>query len=90
LGIAVASISLLNAPHDAIFYISQMNTGFIGGVTKFAIAFPLTYHTLAGFRHLVWDYKGTGLSSLDLVNKTGMVIVGASALISLVLAFLSF
>lgn len=23
---------------------------------KFAISFPLVYHTLGGFRHMYWDY----------------------------------
>jgi len=77
----------LLAPHDMIYYISSMNTGLTGGLVRFGIAFPLTYHTLAGIRHLVWDFKGTGLSSLELVNRSGMVIIGASAIISVILAF---
>eukprot|EP00854_Cymbomonas_tetramitiformis_P027091 gene27091-33325_t len=32
-------------------------------VAKFAVAFPVVYHTLGGFRHLVWDYTVAGFSN---------------------------
>ena len=46
---------------------------------KVILAFPLTYHTLTGIRHMIWD-TGKGLQ-LPILYKSGYTI--------LVLAFLS-
>lgn len=52
--------------------------------TKLALAFPFVFHTLGGFRHIVWDKTTSGIdnesaraSSLALFAASG---VGAAAL----------
>eukprot|EP00730_Choanoeca_flexa_P012539 TRINITY_DN4371_c0_g1_i1.p1 TRINITY_DN4371_c0_g1~~TRINITY_DN4371_c0_g1_i1.p1 ORF type:complete len:192 (+),score=29.91 TRINITY_DN4371_c0_g1_i1:23-577(+) len=45
---------------------------------KFTLAFPFTYHTANGIRHLVWDTaKGLGLGS---IYTSGYVTVGLAAI----------
>lgn len=43
---------------------------------KFALAFPIVYHTLGGFRHLVWDYtlRGIDNASADTSSKVLMAV----------------
>jgi len=55
---------------------------------KFCVTFPLTYHFLAGCRHLVWDEKLTGLD-LETAKNVSLIILGGSGIIGLYLATLS-
>eukprot|EP00466_Bigelowiella_natans_P019180 jgi/Bigna1/52072/estExt_Genewise1Plus.C_50106 len=56
---------------------------------KLCVGFPLVYHYLGGVRHLVWDYtlKGLDISSME---QSSYALFGGSAVISLVLAFVTF
>ena len=38
---------------------------------KFGVAFPVVYHSLAGYRHLVWDFtlRGIDNASADTSSK---------------------
>ncbi|KAI9228058.1 MAG: hypothetical protein DHS80DRAFT_23686 [Piptocephalis tieghemiana] len=53
---------------------------------KFIIAWPVTFHSLNGIRHLVWD-TGRELS-LKGVYRTGYAVLGASAASALALTML--
>ncbi|EON69351.1 hypothetical protein W97_08611 [Coniosporium apollinis CBS 100218] len=53
--------------------------------TKMLLAFPFTYHSLNGVRHLAWDL-GYGFSN-KAVMQTGWATVAASVASSLGLAF---
>ncbi len=53
---------------------------------KFSLAFPFTYHSLNGVRHLVWDL-GMQMRNQQ-VAFTGWLVVGLSLVGSAVLAFL--
>ncbi|CAG8777115.1 13965_t:CDS:2, partial [Dentiscutata erythropus] len=48
---------------------------------KFAFAFPFTYHTFNGIRHLIWD-TGSALT-LKGVYATGYTVLGLSAITTL-------
>lgn len=61
----------------------QMGPAVIGGL-KFLMAWPLTYHTFNGCRHLAWD-MGYGFSMPDLY-KTGWTVVALSVVTALALA----
>jgi len=54
-------------------------------VAKLLVAFPLSYHTLAGIRHVIWDTTADGLE-LEQVNQSSQYLFAAAAIISLLLA----
>eukprot|EP01133_Synstelium_polycarpum_P015330 gene15330-18162_t len=89
LGLAtLAGLSVFGA-HDVPFYIQQFKTLYPALVfpAKFFVAFPITFHALAGLRHLYWDMalKGIGTKSAEV---TGMVIVAVSVVISFIISFM--
>jgi len=51
---------------------------------KMTIAFPFTFHSLNGVRHLIWDL-GVGYATKTVI-RTGWTVVGLSVLSSLYLA----
>ncbi|KAI9884115.1 MAG: hypothetical protein M1823_004086 [Watsoniomyces obsoletus] len=53
-------------------------------VVKLGLAFPFTYHSLNGVRHLMWDL-GLQMRNAQ-VAKTGWAVVGLSVVLSMVLA----
>jgi succinate dehydrogenase (ubiquinone) cytochrome b560 subunit len=54
--------------------------------TKVMLAFPFTYHSLNGVRHLVWD-TGAAFTNKQVI-VTGWTVMGLAGLSALALAFL--
>lgn len=52
---------------------------------KFTLAFPFTYHSFNGLRHLMWD-SGAGMTNKQVI-VTGWTVVGISVLTALGLTF---
>ena len=52
---------------------------------KFSLAWPFTFHSLNGVRHLVWDMGW--LFKNDQVSQTGWTVVGLSVVSALGLCF---
>jgi len=57
---------------------------------KLCISYPLTYHTLAGIRHLYWDYSSRGINQIRDVDLSSRYIFWGSILIAILLATLEF
>lgn len=55
---------------------------------KFGLAFPVVYHTLGGFRHLVWDYSGRGIDNASAATSS-RALAAASVAASAALACVS-
>ena len=57
-------------------------------VVKAIVAWPLVYHTLAGVRHLYWDYtaKGMDLASVELSSKA---LIASSVVLAVGAAFIT-
>lgn len=55
-------------------------------LTKLTLAFPFTFHSFNGIRHLAWD-MGTGITNQQ-VKTTGWTVVGLSAVSALALALM--
>ena len=55
--------------------------------TKFLIAFPFTYHSFNGVRHLTWDTAS--LFKNQQVIRTGQAVLGLTVVSSLALATLT-
>ena len=55
----------------------------IAAPAKFAVAFPLVYHSLGALRHFVWDYfPDKYLNNVD-VPKSSVALFGAAGVLSL-------
>ncbi|KAH8656492.1 succinate dehydrogenase cytochrome b560 subunit [Tricladium varicosporioides] len=54
--------------------------------TKLLVAFPFTFHSMNGIRHLVWDMGRTFKN--ETIIKTGWTVVGLSTVSALFLALL--
>lgn len=52
---------------------------------KALMAYPLVFHTLQGFRHLIWD-MGMGLAN-STVNSSAWVAIAATAVVGTGLMF---
>jgi succinate dehydrogenase (ubiquinone) cytochrome b560 subunit len=57
-------------------------------MAKAAIAFPLSFHYFAGIRHLVWDNTNWGLDSVEAVERSSMVLVGSTTVVTVAAALL--
>jgi len=58
-----------------------------GPLVKFLVAFPFSYHTAFGLRHLYWDYTAKNLELED-VKKSGYYLLGASTAATLLLTII--
>jgi len=56
--------------------------------TKFIMAWCVSYHTLAGIRHLVWDTKS--MLKIDQVYQTGYIMAAGSVILATILTMLWF
>ena len=63
-------------------------TSWLGGLVLIGSVAALWYHTLYGLRHLVWD-TGAGFD-LDTVQKSGLAILGATAVLTLITIIVAF
>ena len=57
-------------------------------VVKAIVAWPIVYHSLAGVRHLYWDYtaKGMDLASVELSSKA---LIASSVVLAVGAAFIT-
>jgi succinate dehydrogenase cytochrome b556 subunit len=54
-------------------------------IAKFTVAFPLTYHYVAGIRHFVWDSTAKGFETAEM-EQSSYVVFGVSAAMTLAMA----
>lgn len=54
---------------------------------RWCVAFPLTYHWLAGIRHLLWDFGIMKLDNIQHCTYSSAAIMGGSAAAATALAF---
>ncbi|XP_006038284.1 succinate dehydrogenase cytochrome b560 subunit, mitochondrial isoform X1 [Alligator sinensis] len=88
LGISCFSLAALVLPEQFPYYLELVKSLSLGPVliysAKFALAFPLSYHTWNGIRHLVWD-MGKGFKMLQ-VYQSGVLVLALTLLSSAGLA----
>ena len=46
---------------------------------RFCVAFPLVFHTLAGYRHLVWDATQKGIDNASADKSSKALFAGSFA-----------
>mmetsp|Transcript_9611 Transcript_9611/g.14398 ORF Transcript_9611/g.14398 Transcript_9611/m.14398 type:complete len:165 (-) Transcript_9611:188-682(-) len=87
-GVGLAAIAI-DCDIPALVEVVKTSAPMVMPVAKICVAFPLTYHYLAGVRHLIWDYtlKGLDIKSMEM---SSYALFGSSAAISVALAFVSF
>ena len=42
---------------------------------KFGLSFPIIFHTLSGFRHLVWDFTRKGIDNASANTSSQLLFV---------------
>eukprot|EP00004_Rigifila_ramosa_P007086 TRINITY_DN18001_c0_g1_i1.p1 TRINITY_DN18001_c0_g1~~TRINITY_DN18001_c0_g1_i1.p1 ORF type:complete len:174 (-),score=48.79 TRINITY_DN18001_c0_g1_i1:34-528(-) len=69
---------LIHAAHDIPLFVP---------LAKLAVTVPLTYHTMHGIRHLVWD-KGNKIDNMQEIDKSSYAIWGTTLALSSIISFL--
>jgi succinate dehydrogenase (ubiquinone) cytochrome b560 subunit len=72
---------------DVASYMNALGHSGIGPLAKFIVAFPITFHTLGGVRHLYWERFPDNLSpetqrqaSVALLASSTVIAAGVSLL----------
>ncbi|XP_073495372.1 succinate dehydrogenase cytochrome b560 subunit, mitochondrial isoform X2 [Phyllobates terribilis] len=81
-GVSLFGLAALVLPGDYASYLDLIKSLSLGPAliysAKFAIAFPVMYHTLNGIRHLAWDL-GKGFKIPE-VYQTGYIVLALTIL----------
>ncbi|XP_074836825.1 succinate dehydrogenase cytochrome b560 subunit, mitochondrial [Carettochelys insculpta] len=87
-GVSLFGLAALVLPEHFPYYLAFVKSLSLGPAliysTKFALAFPLTYHTWNGIRHLIWD-MGKGFK-IPQVYQSGVLVLVLTLLSSAGLA----
>ncbi len=67
-------------------FVDGLMTSLIGDLVMFGMLWALIFHALNGIRHLIWD-TGRGME-IETVNKSGVFVVGASLVLTLIVAMI--
>ncbi|KAK4807601.1 hypothetical protein QYF61_015947 [Mycteria americana] len=77
LGVSLFGLAALLLPEQFPHYLAMVKSLSLGPAliysAKFALAFPLSYHTWNGVRHLAWDL-GKGFK-IPQVNQSGVLVL---------------
>ncbi|XP_072296715.1 succinate dehydrogenase cytochrome b560 subunit, mitochondrial [Eucyclogobius newberryi] len=88
--ISAFALAALVLPGTYPYYLDLIHSLWVGpaliGLAKIGIAFPASFHTYNGVRHLWWDI-GKGFRIPE-VYRTGYTVIGLSVLTSFAVAFL--
>lgn len=87
-GISAFALAAMVLPESYPYYLDLIHSMTFGpqflAFSKFALAFPVVYHTFNGIRHLVWDL-GKGFKIPD-IYRSGYMVVSLTVLASIGLA----
>ena len=80
----VGAADLVAGPGSSLALMQTLGSSgiLVSSGAKFAVSFPLVYHSLGALRHFVWDYfPDRFLNNID-VPKSSVALFGASGVIS--------
>lgn len=85
----LGAIELLGGAGTSVAVLQYLGnySALIGAGTKFAVAFPVTYHYFGAIRHIMFDYYPETLTN-EQCAKSSYALFGASTLISVGAMFL--
>ncbi|XP_053331131.1 succinate dehydrogenase cytochrome b560 subunit, mitochondrial [Spea bombifrons] len=87
-GVSLFALAALALPGDYASYLELVKSLSLGPAliysAKFTLAFPLTYHTWNGVRHLAWDL-GKGFK-IPQVYQSGYIVLALTLLSSAAIA----
>jgi len=81
----IGAIDLCAGPGSSLALMQTIGSSgaMVAVPVKFAVSFPLVYHTLGALRHFVWDYfPDRFLNNVD-VPKSSVFLFGATGVITL-------
>ncbi|ETV96110.1 succinate dehydrogenase, cytochrome b556 subunit [Aphanomyces invadans] len=79
---AVGALSIVGADVPALLYSAQEVIPFFAPVSKFVVAFPISYHFLCGARQAVWDNNPEVLT-VPQAAPTSYALFGGAAVLGL-------
>ncbi|KAH9255625.1 succinate dehydrogenase, cytochrome b556 subunit [Batrachochytrium salamandrivorans] len=82
-GIGIAALG----GFDAASVMASIGQSSIGPLAKFAVSFPLVFHTFGGIRHLYWEIYPDGLHQ-DTQKQASIILVGTSSVVSIAAALM--
>ncbi|GAB9465195.1 Transmembrane protein [Globisporangium polare] len=77
-----AAFAAIGGDVPSLIYAAQDVIPGFAPLSKFLVAFPLTYHSLSAARHVVWDNAPQFINNID-GPKTSYAVFGASIALSL-------
>ena len=80
-------LALATSP-DYFAFVDGILTSWLGGLVLFVLLLAFWYHFFNGIRHLAWD-AGCGFE-LDMVQKSGIAVLAAAAVVSVITLFVAF
>jgi len=90
-GMVVLAIPMIFNPGAGLAFIACIKSWpIIHTLIKLFVAFPLVYHTIAGCRHLFWDYSSRGLENIDEVDKSSKLVLFTALIVSILISFVHF
>ncbi|KAK2822771.1 hypothetical protein Q5P01_022836 [Channa striata] len=88
--VSAFAMAALVLPGNYPYYLDLIHSLSVGpfliGLAKFGIAFPVSYHTFNGIRHLFWDV-GKGFKIPE-VYRSGYTVIGLSIITTVALLLL--
>ncbi|OQR85340.1 transmembrane protein [Achlya hypogyna] len=79
---SAAFVSLLGADVPALIYAAQEVIPFFAPLSKFCVAFPVTYHSLNAVRGAVWSKRPELLETVN-ASQSSYGLLGASAVVGI-------
>ncbi|KAF1334105.1 Transmembrane protein, partial [Globisporangium splendens] len=77
-----AAFAAIGGDVPSLIYAAQDLIPGFAPISKFLVAFPITYHSLSAVRHVVWDNAPQFINNVD-GPKTSYAIYGASVALGL-------
>jgi len=90
IGVSAMGLTALSGSCDIPAYVAafQHSAPALVPVARAVVAWPLIYHTLAGVRHLYWDYTAKGMD-LATVEMSSKLLIATSVVLAIAAAFVS-
>ncbi|TMW63039.1 hypothetical protein Poli38472_005657 [Pythium oligandrum] len=79
---AASALAAVGVDLPSVIYAAQDVIPGFAPISKFLVAFPITYHSFAAARHVVWDKNPELINKID-GPKSSYAIFGAATVLSL-------
>jgi len=82
-GIGIGALGGLDVTH----FMYAVGASGVAPLAKFAVAFPISFHTVGGLRHMYWERYPENLSP-ETQRQASLIVIGSSTALAAVAALL--